>query len=364
MKGNLKVHLRVHTNDRPYHCPFSNICDKSFKTKSQLSDHLLKHTQIKKYKCPDCQTLFSRKSRLKIHMLIHKNIIPFQCNICKKKFREKSNFNYHMKKHIPQFKKFCKKISTVNAFNTTTKLNNNENVFVLDKKVNELSANESDNSTKLEDFNYSPINNINSKNNNDNYPEENNFMNNKIVNNQKILFKCKCTNDLFNGMDDDQINYINNLNNPFNNINIDLNYHDDNSNLNCGKDLYINQNDNCLNNNFDFEKDKKEIDLFNNILTNNNNDIDNDLFNNHIQLKDNDNNNILFNETKKFTDYYYLGNNNDNNYFPNNNDDIYLNNTINFNNFELIVKDSCLDSKIKNKIYDGYYSNELAKSFL
>ena len=93
------MHIRVHTNDRPYPCPYKDKCNQSFKTRSQLNDHILKHTKIKKHVCPECKASFSRKSRLKIHLMIHKGEKPFQCEICKKQFREKSNYNYHLKKH-------------------------------------------------------------------------------------------------------------------------------------------------------------------------------------------------------------------------------------------------------------------------
>ena len=93
------MHIRVHTNERPYPCPYKDKCNQSFKTRSQLNDHILKHTQIKKHVCPECKASFSRKSRLKIHLMIHKGEKPFQCEICKKQFREKSNYNYHLKKH-------------------------------------------------------------------------------------------------------------------------------------------------------------------------------------------------------------------------------------------------------------------------
>ena len=112
------MHIRVHTNDRPYHCPYKNICHQSFKTKSQLSDHLLKHTQVKKFICEKCGTCFARKSRLKIHLMIHSNLKPFQCEICKKKFREKSNYNFHKKKHYKNLndKKNQKKNDTDKSF--------------------------------------------------------------------------------------------------------------------------------------------------------------------------------------------------------------------------------------------------------
>ena len=143
-KGNLKVHIRVHTNDRPFHCPYTDKCDQAFKTRSQLNDHILKHTQIKNHMCPECNASFSRKSRLKIHLMIHKGEKPFQCEICLKQFREKSNYNYHMKKHdnlINKKSMKCKNALIIDMKNSNLNTNtNNKNVYRI-KKIYKISDN-------------------------------------------------------------------------------------------------------------------------------------------------------------------------------------------------------------------------------
>ena len=58
--GNLKSHMRIHTNEKPYEC---DVCEKRF----------------------------SRSDDLKDHVRIHTNERPYECDVCEKRFRESGN---------------------------------------------------------------------------------------------------------------------------------------------------------------------------------------------------------------------------------------------------------------------------------
>jgi len=63
----LQRHNRhVHSNRRPYHCPY---CGKTFKINTGLKCHVYIHTGVKPYSCRHCSERFTRLRQLETHLL-------------------------------------------------------------------------------------------------------------------------------------------------------------------------------------------------------------------------------------------------------------------------------------------------------
>lgn len=75
------------------------ICHKQFANVYRLQRHMISHDEsalLRKFKCNECDKAFKFKHHLKEHIRIHSGEKPFSCNNCGKRFSHSGSYSSHM----------------------------------------------------------------------------------------------------------------------------------------------------------------------------------------------------------------------------------------------------------------------------
>ena len=96
-KSNLTEHMSIHADIKNYSC---NICHMSFSRSNNLLTHKIRMHGFreKQFECTLCDKKFHAQQQLTRHLAVHTGIKPFICNQCPASFSRKDRLSSHLQK--------------------------------------------------------------------------------------------------------------------------------------------------------------------------------------------------------------------------------------------------------------------------
>lgn len=77
-------------------CPWPS-CGKVFNYPCHTMRHLMSHTPVTLYECPECEKKFRRMDSVRRHMREqHSKRVPFTCALCSKTYKHKNTLTAHI----------------------------------------------------------------------------------------------------------------------------------------------------------------------------------------------------------------------------------------------------------------------------